>query len=132
MKGCFDDLIKKAQSLEDLGNLIKNAENEHDHSLECFKDIDEGKWFECWGNIYLKGIGGIMAFKDGEINCTSIPPGTLVRPIDVNIRKVVPGEFSVELDTANTDSVCELLACSNPDCDPYYYNWTLTATPKQA
>ena len=135
MKGCFDDLIKQAQSLEDLGNLIKEAEKaEEDSGLVQFGDLEIGKWFEHDGEIYIKNSEHHARYSGAGGCLWNFEPDFLVRPIEVEIRKKVPGEVLIEIDSGD---VCCVLSCDNcpvggeDGCHCHDYTWTLTATPKK-
>ena len=137
MKGCFDDLIKKAQSLEDLGNLIKEAEKaEEDSGLVQFGDLEIGKWFEHDGEIYIKNSEHHARYSGAGGCLWNFEPDFLVRPIEVEIRKKVPGEVLIEI---SADDACEAFDCcddckfgdSPSQCQRFNYTWTLTATPKK-
>lgn len=135
MKGCFDDLIKKAQSLEDLGNLIKEAERvEVDSGLVRFDDLKIDDYFEASDMIFRKRNKGSANRQEGLGRVWEFEPNTMVRPIKVEIREKVPGEVSVEIDSGD---VCCVLSCDNcpvggeDGCHCHDYTWTLTATPKK-
>jgi hypothetical protein len=136
VKGCFDELIKKAQSLEDLGNLIKEAEKAEkaeDPGLVRFGELEVNDWFEYDSKLYIKQDcdhgrerGKSRAWRGFSRSC-------YVRPVEVEIRKKMPGEVVVEIDSGD---VCCVLSCDNcpvgreDGCHCHRYTWTLTGTPK--
>lgn len=135
MKTCFDDLIKKANSLEDLCSLVKEAEKVEDNSgLVRFGDLVINDWFE-YNKMFYRKVDVCIAYMNGESDYDgNFAIDDMVCPIE--IRKKVLGEVSVEIDA---DDVCDIFDCckdcmfkgSLNNCTREKYTWTLTATPKK-
>ena len=143
MKEILEGLIDVARQMKELLNLIKEAEKtEADSGLVRFGDLEDWQFFTFSEDGPLMKIPASEGFntldmgRDFAGDQYTYEDHVLVRPIEVEIRKKVPGEVSVEIDA---DDACDIFDCyctgrplgdfgdKCPRCD---YTWTLTATPK--
>lgn len=130
------NIEKRLSALEAQVRKLVGPKAAADSGLVRFGDLELNDWFEYGNKFYIKSSVH-YAREGGKIGDWRIfSSDDIVRPIEAEIRKRLPGEMSMGIDA---DTACDALGCncadcrignSHMDCKRFNYTWTLTATPK--